>query len=114
MTIKGTGTVTDLMLRKEYNENDPRQDELICLIEVDNNTVHWAQKGDLDINNLTENITNGIDGIGVTVMFRDGEIWYLRKDVPFSLLKQFMTIDGVKNHRREELKKFRIGRYEDR
>lgn len=112
MTIKGTGTITDLLLNGRYNENDQRQDELICFIEVDNTCIHWAQKGDLDINNLPQNLSTGVDGIGVTVRFRDGEIWYLRKNVPISILKQFMTIDGVMQHRRDELIKYRIARYE--
>ena len=111
MTIKGSGTITDLMLTGKYDENDKTQDEMICLIEVNNLSINWAQKGDIDIENLPDNLTSGIDGIGVTVRFRDGEIWYLKKDVPLSLLKQFMTIDGVKNHPREELKKYRIGRF---
>lgn len=111
MTIRGKGSITDLLESGEYSDDDPSLDSMICLVEVADSKTHWGCKGDLDLENLPPNLTQGIDGIGITVLFRDEEIWYLDKSVPLELLKRFMTVDGCKRYSKEELlSKYRLRR----
>ena len=108
MTIRGKGTITDLLENGQYNENDETLNSVICLIEVKSN-IHWACKGDLEIDNIPIDITSGMDNIGVTVMFQDGDIWYLDKSVPRNLLISFMKKnESMQCSKEEYLSKYRL------
>jgi hypothetical protein len=44
----------------------------------------------------------GEDGDGVLVCFLDREVWFLRKDTPVDLIKEFCTATGARKHDREK------------
>ena len=103
MTIRGPGTITDLLERGDYSDEDASLANMICLIEVARSKTHWAQRGDLNVDALPDDLPLGIDGYGVTVMFGDESVWYLDKSVPLESLRTLMTLDGARNHTRDEL-----------
>jgi len=84
-------------------------DHLIIVVEVNNSGVHWGEPGDLDIRHLPPDFLKGIDGDGIMVLFYDGAIWFIKKDVPLELLKQFFTATGARSHNRnDELIKYAV------
>lgn len=82
-------------------------EDMILVVEVANSKVHWGQPGDLDIANLPENLTLGIDGDGIMVLFWDGSVWFIKKEVPMERLKHFFTATDARRHDRDkELKPY--------
>ncbi len=83
--------------------------DLIMVIEIADSGIHWAEPGDLHIDDVPESITSGLDGDGVCVLFVDGVASYLRSDVPLADLKKFFTVESAKKHDREKV----LGPYMD-
>jgi hypothetical protein len=61
------------------------------------------EPGDLPIDKISASITQGLDGGGLCVLFADGSVSFVRADVPLDDLRKFFTIEGAKQHRREEI-----------
>lgn len=77
-------------------------DDLIILVEVKDSGIHWGQPGDIDIRNLPPKLTSGIDGNGFLVLFLDGTIWFVKREVPMEILKRFFTATGARTYDRED------------
>jgi len=77
--------------------------DLIMVIEIADSGIHWAEPGDLHIDEVPESITSGIDGDGVCVLFVDGTVFCVSHDVPFNDLKKFFTVESAKKYDREEV-----------
>jgi len=77
--------------------------DTILVIKVAGFDAHWAEPGDLRIDQVPQSITAGPDGDGLCVLFADGSVWFLGAAVPFEDLKRFFTIEGAKQHDREQL-----------
>ncbi len=77
--------------------------DTILAVEIAKSNICWAEPGDLDIAHVPESIVRGMDGSGVHVAFADGEVWYIRADVPLGELKKFFTIEGAKRYHREQV-----------
>jgi hypothetical protein len=75
----------------------------ILAIEIKDSGVFWPEPGDLELDTIPESITAGIDGDGVHVLFADGTVWYLHKEVPLDDLKKFFTVENAKLFRREDV-----------
>lgn len=83
---------------------------LIIIVETRNSGFHWMEPGDLDIRTMPRTI-NGADGRGIAanigqrfhVIFADGSVWQLSADVPFEDVEKFFTIEGAKEHDRDEV-----------
>ena len=111
MAITGPDTAFEVC---ELSRLEGCQD-LIVVVEVADSGVHWGEPGDIDVNNLPENLTSGIDGDGFMVLFFDGSVWFIKKDVPIETLKNFLTITESKKHDRNiELKPYAIVYYESK
>ena len=82
---------------------------LIIVVEVADSGIHWGEPGDIDVNHLPENRTSGIDGDGFMVLFYDGSVWFIKREVPIEIFKHFLTITEAKKHDRNiELKPYAI------
>lgn len=100
MAITGPGTAFEEDQTIRLSEMD--QDTILA-IEVADSGTHWMEPGDIDVRNVPESITQGMDGAGVHVVFADGAVWFLRSDTPLEELKKFFTIDGAKQFDREKV-----------
>jgi hypothetical protein len=103
MAITGPDTAWDLQTcDKLYDCED-----LIIAAEVDDSCIHWMQPGDIDISIIPWDFFCGIDGDGVLVLFLDGSIWHLDKDIPFDKVRPFFTASGAREYDRwSELRPF--------
>ena len=108
MTIVGKNTITDALRSKTFpadvDEIDRIRDLIVC-VEVNHSGVHWMQSGDLDIENVPEDFTKGMTGLGVAVMFLDGDIWFIDRKCPLENIKTFMTLTGARENDRDALLK---------
>jgi hypothetical protein len=77
-------------------------DDTILAVEVDLD-VHWMAPGDLHIDQLPKSLMNGLDGLGVLVLFADGSVQYVQKGVGLQNLQKLMTVEGAKQHDRQTL-----------
>lgn len=75
-------------------------EDLIVLVEVANSGVHWAEPGDIHIDHLPENFTSGTTEDGIMVMFLDGTVWFIHRNIPVDTLKQFFTVKGARQYDR--------------
>ena len=75
----------------------------ILVIEVAESNTHWMAPGDLDVDAIQPAIVKGLEGDGVHVLFADGSVWFLGEDVPLSDLQKFFTIEGAKQHDRDDV-----------
>jgi len=75
----------------------------ILAVELRHSGIYWAEPRDLDVSEIPDSITSGFDGDGVHVLFADGTVWYLRKEVPLDDLKKFFTVEGAKHFDREQV-----------
>lgn len=91
--VVGSGTAFD---PREHPRWDVLPPDLILIIETEKASVLWAEPGDLDIADVHQSITAGLDGQGVLVGFSDGQVWFLDRRVPLEDLLHFMTIEGAK------------------
>ena len=109
VAVTGPGTAFD-PARQRRLADIPR--DTILLIEMANSGIHWMQPGDLSIDHVPPTITSGVTGRGVHVVFADGLVWFLSRDVPLEKLKKFFTIDGArKNDRNVVLRPYLISEY---
>ena len=100
VAVTGPGTAFDGDRPCRLGEIDP---DTILAIEVVGSDTHWAEPGALEIDEIPESIMAGIDGFGVLVLFADGTVRFLDRDVPLEDLEKFLTIEGAKKHDREEV-----------
>jgi len=89
VAITGPDTTFDGIQRRRLGDLPPN---LVLAIDVADSGIPWMSAGDIDIRHVPDSITQGVSGSGVHVLFADGEVWHLRKDVPLSVLKAFFTI----------------------
>lgn len=99
VAITGEGTAFD----GKPHTMEELPGDLILLITVAKSGIHWMEPGDVDITDIPDSIAAGITGKGVHVAFADGNVWFLRRDVPIGDIKRFFTIEGAKTHDRQEL-----------
>lgn len=99
MAVVGPDTGFDLRYRDKLQDCE----DLIVLIEVKDSGVHWAEPGDLHIDDIKPEVTQGIDGDGVLVCFLDGQVWFLRHGTPVEIIKVFCTATGARQHDREQI-----------
>jgi hypothetical protein len=104
VTITGPGTAFEEGRAVSLKDLD---NDTILAIEIANSGIRWAEPSDLNIRNIPDSITQGVDGRGVLVAFADGKVWFLRADVPLDELKKFFTIEGAKRNDREQV----LGQY---
>jgi hypothetical protein len=100
VAITGPGTAFDG--DRECRLTDIDSDTVLA-IEIAESGVHWAAPGDLSIDEVDASILEGLDGHGVLVLFADGEVWFVPADVPLEDLAKFFTIEGAKEHDREQV-----------
>ncbi len=100
VAITGPGTAFDG--DRTYPVGDLARGTILA-IEIKDSGFSWAEPGDLDVREIPETITSGIDGDGVHVLFADGAVWFLRKDVPLDDLKKFFAVEGARRFDREQL-----------
>lgn len=98
-----TGPGTPLDEGQGCRIEDLDTSDTILVIEVAESNIHWTAPGDLNIDEIPEANTAGPDGGGVHVLFANGEVWFLHRDVPLVDLKQFFTIEGGEKYDREKL-----------
>ena len=107
LAITGPGTAFED--GKTYKPEE-LPDDLIIVVETRNSGLLWMEPGDLDIRTMPRTI-NAPDGRGIAanigrrfhVIFADGSVWQLSTDVPFEDVEKFLTIDGAKQHGRNEV-----------
>lgn len=105
--VAGPGTAFDA---HEQPRREILPPDLIVIIETGKAAVHWAEPGDLDIADVDQWITAGLDGQGVLVGFADGQVWFLDRRVALEDVRAFMTIEGAKRlDRATQLGKYRVG-----
>ena len=97
-----TGPGTPLGSDKRFALADIDQDTILA-IEVKESGLHWMEPGDVDIRALPDGLTEGLDGDGVHVLFADASVWFLSKEVPLDDLKRFFTVEGAKQHDRDQV-----------
>jgi hypothetical protein len=97
--VTGPGTV----FPDDYPFSGEVPHDTIVLIEYAGLDSVFSQPGDVDVRQVTSAITQGGDGRGVHVGFADGSVWYLDKSVPFEHVNHFLTIEGARQHDRDEL-----------
>jgi hypothetical protein len=77
--------------------------DVILFVEVAHSGVHWMEWGDITLEDMPDSIREGVDGDGFHAAFADGEVWFLSRDVPMANLRPFFTLDGAREHEREDL-----------
>ncbi len=100
VAITGPGTAFDG--DRECRLEDIDSDTILA-IEIAESGTPWAAPGDLSIDEVDASILEGLDGLGVLVLFADGEVWFVRSNTRFEDLKKFFTIEGAKKHDREQV-----------
>ncbi|MEQ8786650.1 MAG: hypothetical protein RIC55_10140 [Pirellulaceae bacterium] len=105
MAVVGPGTAFDDAVVQTLASLEPDQ---IVLVEVSQTDVHWMEPGDVDVEEVEELLKaksgrriGGNFPQGFHVAFADGEVWFLRADVPYQRLAKFLTKSSAKAHRRE-------------
>lgn len=101
MAITGPDTMFDEERTVSYSDTDTR--DTVVAISVSNSGIHWTEPGDIDIRDVPDSITQGIDGEGVYVLFADGSVILLRPNVPLDDLRKFFTIEGAKKYDSEKV-----------
>ena len=113
MAIAGKGTVFED--GHEIMPDDVPPD-CILFVEVLRYDIHWAEPRDIDVETLDGVNGNSIPdyvgselGAGFHIAFRDGEVWFVSRKTPASLLAKFASRfhDGARN-RWKEFTEFRI------
>ena len=82
---------------KHYGLEDIDYDTILA-IEVAEFDVHWAEPGDLRVDDLPESFPGGVDDDGFFVLFADGSVVFLRAEVPVEDLTKFFTIEGARQY----------------
>lgn len=98
--VTGPGTALD----QKVPAGKELPDDLIVFVEIKDSGVHWMEPGgDIDVRAVPASLTKGLDGEGLFVAFADGNVWFLKSDVPLEDLKLFFTIDGAAKSDRKVL-----------
>lgn len=93
--------------------------DTIIVVETRNSRVHWMSPGDFDIRTMPRTI-NDQNGGGISgrdsrefhVIFADGSVWLLSREVSFGELEKFFTVDGARvNDREQVLSPYRVASY---
>jgi hypothetical protein len=104
LAITGPGTGFD---PKEEHRLHDLPDDLILVVRATTRNIHWMEPRDLVAESTSDDAFAPRDER--VVLFADGAVWFLRRDVPFEDLKKFFTVDGASAFDREEvLKSFLI------
>jgi hypothetical protein len=107
VAITGAGTAFDG--DQQYGIPDLPPGTILA-IEIKDSGVYWAEPGDLEVSNIPESITAGIDGDGVHVLFADCTVWFLKKELPLDDLEKFFTVESARQFDRDQV----LGPYADR
>ena len=103
---KGTGSGDEIYLDYEYLEQMYKDniDDLIVFVSVRNTDVHWAQPGDLSVEDFAGDKLPPKVGEGeFYVVFLDGEIRLLEGSTPTSAIRAFLTVDKAKKNDRNKI-----------
>ena len=96
--------------------------DTILFVEVVRRELKWLEPVDITVNDLRtanggrvpEWIRSDL-GDGIRVIFADGKIWCLSRDVPVSLLLKYVTVDtDLPRNREEDFAKYRQPAWEVR
>ena len=105
--IVGPGTAFGDEKPVRYSELD---DDTILIVEVRNSGVNWMAPGDLEVQDIPHLLLKSRDakGLGTVesgfcVGFADGEVWFLRADIPFASLRKFLMVEESKKYDREKV-----------
>jgi hypothetical protein len=100
VAVAGPGTAFEEGRECRLENIDP---DTILVVEVASSETYWAEPGDLDVRDVPQSITDGPEGDGFFVAFADGAVWFLRPQVPLEDLKKLFTIEGAKQHDRDQV-----------
>lgn len=100
MAVIGPGTAFEE--GTEHNLKDLPND-LILAIEVADSCVHWMEPGDFHVDDVTIETLKGLHGKGVLVLFVDESVRFVPSSTPIEDIKLFLTINGARNHDRDEI-----------
>lgn len=98
--ITGANTPLDDGHLHKMSELPP---QVIVIIEVRTMSNHWAEPGDLSIDALPADLTEGTDGTGCVVGFADGEVWFLDRSVSLDSLTTFFAVNTAASADRESV-----------
>lgn len=109
--LVGPGTALTEFAARNKPDLAKLPDDVIVLLESQGEKVHWIEPGDIELARL-QKFKKGV-GIGdlkpsypdgYLLAFADESVWYIRKDVPRSVISKFFTVEGARAHdRRKEL-----------
>ena len=100
VAVTGPGTVFEESRHYTLTEVDS---DTILAIEVADFDVHWAEPGDLRIDDLPGSFPSGVDDNGFFVLFADGSVAFLSARVPLEVLAKFFTVEGARQYDRDEM-----------
>lgn len=100
VTVTGPGTVFAPSQQLSFAD---LPSDVILLVEIAHSGFHWMEPGDLSPDKVPRNLTAGLFGRGVHVLFADGTVWFLRREVPLQDLKKFFTIRGAEQYDRHSV-----------
>jgi hypothetical protein len=100
--VRGDGTAFDR--RVELRLGDMPND-CILIVEVKDSSFDWAEPGDCDASRVSPSSRYKS---GFHVGFVDGQVWFVRNDVPLELLRRFVSIEGARQNDRDLLIEYRI------
>lgn len=105
--IVGPGTAFTEFGRHKGKDTHDCPGDAILLVDHTNDSIHWMQPGDIEIDELMKpDWTNGIGRLapnypeGFLVGFVDGSVWCISKDVPRDVICKFLTVESASNHDR--------------
>jgi hypothetical protein len=103
--LVGQGTAfTEFELGMGKSTGDAEKDAIL-LMESKNDVVHWMEPGDIDVESLKNGVTLNIEPNypdSFIIAFVDGAVWRVRREVPYSVISPFLTLEGAQSHDRED------------
>ncbi|HIQ23405.1 MAG TPA: DUF1559 domain-containing protein [Planctomycetes bacterium] len=93
LAVTGPGTAFDEHQAYSLGQLDG---DTALVLEVCETGLHWMEPGDIEVVDLRQSFTSGLDGAGVHVGFADGEVWFLSARVPVDKLKEFFLVQRAK------------------
>jgi hypothetical protein len=99
----------------EYGESKGRnflecEPDAILLIDCQNDSIHWMQPGDVQLDELlAQEWDFGIGAFepnfpeGFLVAFADGAVWCIRRDVPREAISKFFTVESARLYDRDKI-----------
>ena len=108
MAVTGTNTAWDKEIYHDCEHLDEmldkRIDGQIIFVSVRNTDVHWAQPGDLSIEDFAgDKMPPEIGEEEFYVVFQDSEIRLLKGSTPTSAIRAFLTVDQAKKNDRDKV-----------